>query len=153
MKQNYQAATPNPQQGVINLYDRYAAMLLGYIFEIVKDRELAEQYMVRVFKSVADEFNEIYYADNTWCKLQLLAKNLLADFFNKVNDDCALGNMRLSSAQHTLTAGMTNEQRTVFCAIYYHGKSSAELASQLNQPELSIRKTLREAFAIVRRRS
>jgi len=138
---------------MINLYDRYAAMLLGYIFEIVKDHELAEQYMIKVFKSVADEFNNIYQTDNAWCKLQLLAKKQLTGFFNKINADCAPGDTKLSATQNALTASMTAEQRTVFCAIYYHGKTTSELAGLLNQPESYIRKTLKDAFAVIRKRS
>jgi len=141
----------NEQQGILDLYDKYSGMLLGYIYEIVKDRELAEQYLVSVFKSIPGQYHEIYRAENIWCHLQQLAKNKLSDFLKTIKDCEPYTVIGLNSTQTTLISQMDDEQKNVFCAIYYHGKTTAELAVQLNKPELIIRKTLKEAFAIIRK--
>jgi hypothetical protein len=69
------------------LYNRYAGMLLGYIFDVVKDEKLAEQYLVDTFKDVSAQVDE--FADgaaNDYCKLQLLARKKLAPFFDTIKD-------------------------------------------------------------------
>jgi len=139
------------QQGVLNLYDKYAAMLLGYIFEIVKDNELAEQYMVSIFKSISEQYHDILKADNTWCRLQQLAKVKLTDFVKTVKDCDVPASTIIINAQNKLINQMNMEQQNVFCAVYYHGKSINKLAVELNKSELEIRKTLKEAFLIIRK--
>jgi DNA-directed RNA polymerase specialized sigma24 family protein len=45
---------------------------------------------------------------------------------------------------------MTEGQRMVFCGIYYHRKTTAALANELNLPEQELRLRLKEAFMIIR---
>jgi DNA-directed RNA polymerase specialized sigma24 family protein len=151
LKSQLQPIQINQQQGMLILYDKYAAMLLGYIYEIVKDHELAEQYMVRVFKSISDKYLEVKKAKNTWCKLQQLAKNILVDFCKTEQGIETLTIPNASVTHNKLIDQMNNEQRIIFCAIYYQGKTTAQLVVKLNKSELTIRKTLKEAFAIIRK--
>jgi hypothetical protein len=105
--------------------------------------------MVSVFKGAYDQYNDIYSAENTWCRLQQLAKIKLADFFATIKD-CDTHVLPDLNNKSNIINLMDDEQRNVFCAIYYHGKNTADLAKQLNKSELIIRKTLKEAFAIIR---
>ena len=146
---NQQSVQTNDRESMLNLYDRYSGMLLGYIFEIVKDKELAEQYMVSVFKDVSDRLHEIYHAENTWARLQQIAKCKLADFFASIKD-CDTRVLPDLSNKNNVINLMSDDQRDVFCAVYYHGKTTANVAKQLQKSELEIRKILKEAFAIIR---
>ena len=140
----------NQQPDILNLYDKYSALLLGYIYEIVKDHELAEQYLISTFKHITDQYHDVVSAQNIWIKLQQIAKCALADFFKSIKDCDSAAVAKKNSLQIKAISKMTEEQRTVFCGIYYHGKTTEALAKQLNKPELTIRKTLKEAFAIIR---
>jgi DNA-directed RNA polymerase specialized sigma24 family protein len=48
---------------------------------------------------------------------------------------------------------MTSEQKQVFCKVYYHGKTIAELSYALNKPEGLVRKDLKDAFTILKQRT
>jgi len=48
---------------------------------------------------------------------------------------------------------MSDEQKLVFCYVYYKGKTTAQLAAELDRSEESIRKALKEAFAIIKKGS
>ncbi|MGZ3756774.1 MAG: RNA polymerase sigma factor [Mucilaginibacter sp.] len=150
MDTQQQTITTSHQQGLLNLYDKYASLLLGYIYEIVKDHELAEQYLISTFKHIADQYHDIVSAQNIWSKLQQIAKRTLAEFFVSIKDCDSTAVSTKNSLQIKVISKMTEEQRTVFCGVYYHGKTTAALAKQLSKPELTIRKTLKEAFAIIR---
>lgn len=138
---------------ISTLYDGYADMLLGYIFEIVKDRKVAENYMVNIFNEISStHFNKLDWdGTNTWCQLMRFAKNHLAAF-----DDAAAGcesPVTAISSNHTPNKyldRMTEQQKLVFCNFYYHKKSTAQLSKELNTPEDVIRKALREAFNIIK---
>lgn len=45
---------------------------------------------------------------------------------------------------------MTGEQRQIFCSVYYHRYTIAQLAIELDKPEDSINKILKEAFAVIK---
>lgn len=128
-------------------------MLLGYIFDVVKDDKLAEQYLVDTFKDVSVQVNE-FAADaaNDYCKLQLLARKKLAPFFDTikncaVTDTVANGN---DTRTNKYIERMNNGQQIVFCGIHYHGKTVGAMAKELNTGEDAIRRLLKEAFAIIR---
>jgi hypothetical protein len=134
-----------------SLYDVYAGMLMGYIFEIVKDKTMAEDYLVKTFSSVNKQFNEINWSDNNWCLLQRFAKNELAEF-NKALKDCdPPANTAAPNSPNKYLNQMTNEQKHIFCSFYYNKRTAAELSEELNKPEKLIRELLKEAFAIIKR--
>ncbi|MNY41896.1 hypothetical protein D3C86_1767410 [compost metagenome] len=54
------------------------------------------------------------------------------------------------AAGEQLFAQLTSEQQHVFRGVYYHGKSIETIAKSENKPEDLIRKTLKEAFDIIR---
>nr|WP_294944377.1 hypothetical protein [uncultured Mucilaginibacter sp.] len=137
-----------------SLYNSYANMLLGYLFEAVKDMVVAEQYLV-------DIFNELQFADiqaitkpgvNTFCQLQMLARKKCAEFLATVVG-CAGPDATQTGVQipnNKFIKMMGPEQQQVFCGIHYHGKTIGTLAAELKQPEEAIRRILKESFTIIR---
>ena len=144
-----QKITPlDKPQYIITLYDRYAGMLLGYIYEIVKDRKVAEDYTAEVFARFAHS-GKHSPSDNVWLQLKNAAKTQLAGFYQSVGD-CDDYSAPYTDNDHV--SRMSSEQRNIFCAVYYHNKTTAQLAVQFNKPESEIRKTLREALTLIRQR-
>ncbi len=133
-----------------DLYDRYGAMLLGYIVEIVKDRTVAEQYLIKIFCDLSKEFDDINWSEGSmWIQLQRFAKSKLAVFIGTSDGSGSPGGIEKHTSNKHLER-LNHEQRIIFCEIYYNRKKVAEIAIELNKTEDSIRKTLKEAFAIMR---
>ena len=136
------------------LYDEYAGLLLGYIYEVVKDREIAEEYLVSVFNELPEHINEITRPGlNTYHQLQLLARKVLADYFATI-PVCVPTNPEktyLPSHPNKFLLGMTEEQQLIFCSVHYHGKSICDLAAELNTTETCIKTILKQAFEVIRR--
>jgi hypothetical protein len=133
-----------------DLYDRYAGKLLGYISEIVKDHRVAEQHLVNIFNNIPQHLSELNSAEtNTWCQLQRLAKKHLMG--SSVANNGGHTGVAIEPGRNKFLDRMTNEQQVVFCGVYYNHKTIMQLATELNKPEELIRKTLREAFAIIRK--
>lgn len=140
----------NNQATVRSLYDRHAGMLLGYIFEIVKDRKLAEEYLVKIFCEISQHLNELNWdGTNNWCQLQRFAQRKLSQLTH--TEVFVEGTGIANGLDNKYTEHFTAEQHLVFHDVYYHGKSIEVISKELNKPEDSIRKTLKEAFAIMRR--
>ena len=145
-----------PVVGNINsvrgLYESYSAMLLGYMLEVVKDRKLAEECMVQLFCDISQNFDaRDWESGNSWCRLQRLAQRKLNTFTSAFSQckPTTLG-VTMSFAQNNYLKLLNDEQRQVFCAIYYHRKPVSEVSKELNITEDLTRKTLKEAFAIMR---
>lgn len=133
-----------------DLYDRYGAMLLGYIVEIVKDRTVAEQYLIKIFCDLSKEFDDINWSEESmWIQLQRFAKDRLTVFIGTSTSSGSPGGIEKQTGNKHLDR-LSHEQRIIFCEIYYNRKKVAEIAIELNKTEDSIRKTLKEAFAIMR---
>lgn len=134
------------------LYDAYAGMLLGYIFEVVKDRKLAEDYLVKTFCRVAENFNETDWAEaNLWCLLQRFAKNELVAFYETAKSYAVPTGDASAEFSNAYLGHMTEQQKLVFCNIYYSKKTTTQLAGELNIKEAEVKHLLKEAFAIIRR--
>lgn len=137
-----------------SLYESYAAMLLGYLQEVVTDKQLAEDYLV-------DIFNELQFADiqaitkagtNTFLQLQQIARRkLIAHNLTVAACPSDGNNMQKPSIKgNKFIAIMSAEQQHVFCGMHYHGKSIAALASELAKPQEEVRKILKASFLIIR---
>lgn len=136
------------------LYDEYAGLLLGYIYEVVKDRELAEQYLIAVFNEMPGKLHEIKRPGlNTYHQLQLMTRKVLAGYFETIPvcKPTDAEKTYLPSRPNKFLSGMTDEQRLIFCSIHYHGKSIGALAAELSMPEDVIKKILQQAFVAIRR--
>ncbi|RFZ83324.1 hypothetical protein DYU05_14410 [Mucilaginibacter terrenus] len=131
------------------LYNSYADMLLGYIYEVVKSKSVAEQYLVEIF-------NELNFADiaaitkpgvNTYCRLQQLARNKVAAFTSSKADDTSKSTVVM---RNRFTDLMTAEQQQVFCGVHYHGKTISKLSLELKKPEDEIKRILKQSFILIR---
>jgi Txe/YoeB family toxin of Txe-Axe toxin-antitoxin module len=153
LKNEPQALIETKRVSVRILYDRHASMLLGYIFEIVKDRNLAEKYLVKIFCDVSQHFNEINWDDtNSWCQLQRFAKNKLSQLINSSDlvKDLEIQGAGSSDSHAKYPDLFSEEQHRIFYDVYYYGKSIEEISKELNKTEESTRKALKEAFTIMR---
>jgi DNA-directed RNA polymerase specialized sigma24 family protein len=151
MVKNDQAALQTKPLSIYSLYDDYAAMLLGYIFEVVKDKKVAEDYLVKTFNRVAQKFNDINWGQsNNWCQLQQIAKNELAEY-NYAAEGCESPKASSFSQTNKYLNKMTDEQKLVFCNIYYSKKTTAQLAAEINKSEELVKTLLKEAFTMIRK--
>jgi DNA-directed RNA polymerase specialized sigma24 family protein len=145
-----QAMLQTKALNVRSLYDNYAAMLLGYIFEMVGDKNLAEDYLVKIFTDLAQNFNNVNWSQgNKWCLLQRYAKNQLAKL-NTVAAGCHTP-FGATGLPNKYLNEMTQEQALVFCSIYYQKKTAGQLAGEINKSEELVKKLLKEAFSIIRK--
>lgn len=138
---------------IYTLYDSYAAMLLGYIHDVVKDQVVADEYLLKTFNTVAKKFNVInWHTTNNWAQLLRLAKIELAPFYDALKgcETPAPGSKDHSTTNKYLDK-MTDEQRLVFCSVYYNKKNITQLSEELNKPGELIKTLLKEAFAIIRK--
>ena len=151
MVKNDHAVLQTKPTSIYSLYDDYAAMLLGYIYEVVKDKKVAEDYLVRTFSSIAQKFNNINWGDsNPWCQLQRLARIELADY-RKVAETYETVEATSIYLPNKYLNQMTDEQKLVFCNVYYNRKTTLQLAAEINKSEESVKKLLKEAFVMIRR--
>ncbi|OCX52309.1 hypothetical protein BEL04_12600 [Mucilaginibacter sp. PPCGB 2223] len=135
-----------------SLYESYGAMLLGYIIAIVKDKELAENYLVKVFGCIAARFAHIEWDESSaWHQLRRLASQELSAFTDTVKA-CGYygGQPDATLTGNKYVSRMTDEQRQVFCNIYYHQYTVAQLALGLDKTEAAVNKILKEAFTIIK---
>ena len=154
MKKDTQILLKQTSYGISELYDKYAGMLLGYIYDIVKDSQLAEQHLVSIYSGLPANYNEVIAAgENTWCYLQRLAKKHLLDFIGNSKTEYQPEQIDLVTYnnRNKFLKLMTQEQKDVFCGIYHYKKTISQLATDLNKSEDFIRKTLKEAFAIIKK--
>jgi DNA-directed RNA polymerase specialized sigma24 family protein len=151
LKTDRQVLVESKPESIRSLYDKYAGVLLGYVQEIVKDRKLAEDCLVRIFCQLSEEFgDENSDGPRNWAQLQRYAKVKLVSYTAVSGRAIAYGEtFRLSDDPYL--AALSAEQKQIFVDIYYYGKTVAILAADLNKTEEFIRKTLKEAFAILRK--
>jgi hypothetical protein len=154
LKTDTQALVDNKSESVRNLYDRYAGMLLGYIFEVVRDSELAEKYLVQVFCELSEQFkDQNWQGPQNWCQLQRFTQLKIAGFAedSRSSEKPFTSGLIVHSSGDKYLELLTGAQKRIFLDIYYHGKTTAVLSVELNKSEEFIRKTLKEAFAILRK--
>jgi hypothetical protein len=150
---NQQIALTNLPTATRALYDEYAGMLLGYIYEVVKDRNMAEQYLITVFNELPQHLHDVVKPGvSSYLRLQLIARKMLAGFFETI-PACTPDNAKslLPSKPNKFLDRMSEEQQLVFCSVHYSGKSISTLAAELDKPEEVIKKILQQAFAAIRR--
>jgi DNA-directed RNA polymerase specialized sigma24 family protein len=143
----------NTPAAIQAIYDEYAGMLLGYIYEVVKDKNLAEQYLVSVFNELPQHLSDIARpGTNIYHSLQLLTRKILADFFETIPACNTADNAsNLPTRPNKFLDRMSKEEQLIFCSVHYRGKSISALAAELNKPEEVIKKLLQQAFAAIRR--
>lgn len=134
------------------LYNSYADLLFGYIYEVVNDRTIAEKYLLSVFCNLSQELESKKNEEiSNWAQIFRYTKQKLATF-NVVPNDPPPDKSETIKHQklHPCLIYLNDEQRQIFCDSYYYGKTIEAISIELNQPEASIRKSLRQAFAIIK---
>jgi len=133
------------------LYDQYADKLLGYILAIVNNRLIAEDCVVKIFTEISSSTKaQPGTYSNTWNWLMTLAQNEINKLSNAA-DECKSVTENTAYVQaHKYLARMTETQRLVFCGMYYHRKTTVQLAKELSLPEQVLKLKLKEAFMIIR---
>lgn len=136
-----------------DLYQRYGGMMLGYLTDVVKDKQLAEDYLVDIFSALPEYVEDSFSSDRgIWVQLQSLAKAKLASFFDSLQD-CQV--LELDMHERWTSNGsplvqLNPLQRTVFCGVYYHHKTLSRMAVETHQTEDTVKRILREVFIIIR---
>jgi hypothetical protein len=156
LKQQLQTAEASLQKSTLkhDQYNRYGAMLWGYILEAVKSQQIAEQYLIEVFTELTHTDLEKITLNgvNTFCSLQHLARKKIAIFAQSlttcVGDDIKPKGIII--AGNRFIDLMNHDEQYVFCGVHYHGKSVATLAAELNKPETVIKQILKDSFTIIR---
>jgi hypothetical protein len=153
MKKQGKALLQTKPPGIHILYDNYAAMLLGYINDVVKDKAVAEEYLLKTFNTIAQKFNCTNWNErNNWVQLLGFARAELIPFHDAVKGCEAPAVVGINdSTDHKYLDKMTADQKHVFCSIYYNKKTTAELSKEINKSEELIKTLLKEAFCIIRR--
>lgn len=154
LETNRQALIVSKPESIRCLYDKYGGMLLGYIFEIVNDRKLAEEYLVRLFCDLSHQIDDMEWnGTNSWCKLQGFARSRLATYRDTVKqgENPSASGMMIPGLRHQYLEQLTDLQKLVFSDVYYHGKSIVKISVELKETENLIRKTLKEAFTIIKK--
>jgi len=139
---------------VRNLYNNYGAMLLGFIFEIVKNQKIAEQYLIEIFNDLPNGVDKYSGKKvSTLSELQILTRKKLSPFFEsaKSSDSRQEAKNKSTFSKNKYIEQMTPEQQHVFCGVHYQGKNIPALAIELNRPEEEIRKILKESFTHIRK--
>ncbi|MEJ2880050.1 hypothetical protein [Pedobacter sp. GR22-6] len=149
-KQLYIDNKPNQ---IRSLYEKYASMLLGYIIGVVKDQKIAEDYLVMIFAELSQQSDsQVWESTNNWCQLLRFAKDQLREIANTTAiKKSELSDLFIQNTQDKYLSDLNEEQKKVFTDTYYLGKSTNAISIELNKPEVSIRKTLKEAFAVIKK--
>jgi tRNA(Met) C34 N-acetyltransferase TmcA len=146
-----QAVSTNEMLVTRLIYHRYGHLLLGYITEVVNDNQLAEQYLVEIFKELPHHINELNRPEPcNWFRLQNFAKARLAKYRHISSAKNIVSNSIQQFKSNKFLNLMSEKQQLVFCGLYYEHKTIARLAEELVQGENEVRQVLKEAFRIIR---
>lgn len=152
MLKTEERSLPQSQDHVRQLYQRYSALLLGYICEIVPDQKKSEEYLVAILSRFAVEFKEDLSSGKvTWLKLLCYGRNLLPQLMQSTNNRLNVSEGQSSkNYNHSKLKMLSNLEKEVFCEIYYHGKSISDLAQRLQESEEVIRNHFKLSFDKIR---
>ncbi|MBS7563646.1 sigma-70 family RNA polymerase sigma factor [Mucilaginibacter sp. Bleaf8] len=149
--ENQKVLTANDVTATRALYDRYGNLLLGYITKVVNDRKLAEEYLVDIFKEIPFRLSEFSQNQgNAWLRLQMIAKQKLAGCARAQQEHALTNSIKATGRGDEFLSLMNEQQRFVFCGIYYYQQPVSWLAQELGTTANDIRKILREAFKVIR---
>jgi len=125
------------------LYDRYAGMLLGFIRGTVQDHQRSEEFLIKIITAFALENQGQAIS---WLKIRQFARYKLIEF-SPVND----GQLNISDSGNEYLNLLEQDERTVFQAVYYQGKSITQLAGLLNRNENMLRTQLKSSIDKIRK--
>ena len=156
------------KQGVALAYDKYSAALLGVIFRVVADTEVAEEILQDVFLKIwqrAEQYDDSKGRFFTWA--MNIARNAAIDYARVKKHQHK--NQELDSAVHSiderdqlapsidtldirrLAATLAPEHRSIIDLIYFNGYTQAETAETLQIPLGTVKTRLRTALGQLRK--
>jgi RNA polymerase sigma-70 factor, ECF subfamily len=154
------------QQAFSALYDNYAPSLLGIIFNIVKDRDEAENLLqdsfVKIWRNIG-QYDSSKGRLFTW--LLTICRNTALDYLRKhgrlplTEIQNAENNVYISSAPENISdTGLKNEveklppdYRNVIRLIYFFGYTHQEVSTILQLPLGTVKTRTRMALQILRK--
>lgn len=135
--------------GVRWLYEKYSAPLLGYISGVVSDQEEGEAYLITILSRFAQQHHQyLKSGEVSWLKLLQYSRGLLPELKLQSKNVSAIGSTIDAERKFE---GLSAQQQEIFCAIYYHNQTIANLVERLGKSESVIRSEFKLAFDKVRR--
>lgn len=145
------AAKQSPYKTPVDIrwiYNKYSAMLLGYIQGTLKNQHHSEQQLVKIFSSYMKEHSNYGAEQLTWLHLRQYAQKHLSQLHLKAQDLEVSGVS--APPNNKILALLDATERTVFSEIYYHRKSISYLSGILNLPENEVRGLLKSSLDKIR---
>jgi len=154
------------QEGLSRIYDAYSGPVMGIIFRIVKNQELAEeilqQTMLKVWNKI-DLFDSNKSSFFTWvaaiARNTAIDKKRLKSFENKSKTDSldtAVYDIK-ESPNHTskldiekITAALDPKYKIIVDKLYLEGYSQSDLSKELDIPLGTIKTRVRMAIKMLR---
>ncbi|RYE50325.1 MAG: hypothetical protein EOP48_19980, partial [Sphingobacteriales bacterium] len=128
------------------LYEKYSASLLGYISGVIPNQEEGEGYLVTILSRFVNYYpDHVKAGDVSWLKLLQFSRGLLPQLQTQATAVIGI------ATQNRSLASLSNLQKEIFCAVYYHGTSITDLAKRMGENETVIRSEFKIAFDKVRR--
>jgi hypothetical protein len=145
------AAKQSPYENPVDIrwiYNKYSAMLLGYIQGTLKNQHHSEKQLVKIFSSYMKEHSDYDVEKLTWLHLRQYAQKHLSQLNLKPQDS----EVSITSAHpNNKVLELLNEaERRVFSEIYYHRKSINYLSGILSLPENEVRGLLKSSLDKIR---
>ena len=144
---------PQCQDHIRLLYQKYGALLLGYISGVVPDRQKSEEYLVAILGRFSIDFPErIRNEAVNWLQLLQYSRKMLSTLqsTNHPNKNHSIGKQAVPSCTDVGLALLSSREKEIFCSIYYHGKSISDLAKSMSESESTIRSEFKLSFDKIR---
>ncbi len=161
--------------GLEMLYDKYAAVLNGMLYKIVRDKTEAEDLLQEVFIQVWDRIDSYDHSrGSVFSWLATIARNKAIDktrskiYKTRVRESTELDNIQFNLntdipnplensilADHTklvreALGQIPHEQREVIEIAYYQGMSQSEIAEQMQLPLGTVKSRMRQGMMKIR---
>ncbi|WP_443939271.1 hypothetical protein [Pedobacter sp. MW01-1-1] len=130
-----------------HLYDQYGGMVMGYMFGVVKERNLAQEYLIQFFSEISTDFFDAKLTSaQVWCALYKLAKSYLSMVLVKGIGNEAAGTAIPVQGLQDLSSG----HRAVFHSVYNGEMAITELSDAQSTHPDEVKKMMRETFITMR---
>jgi hypothetical protein len=124
------------------LYGRYSGMLFSHILAFMPNQEKSEEVFLELFSHIGtrEQLEDALHSPvSLYCWLQAQARHLILTRYAPFISE------RISCYSNLLQYA-PSQQKAVFSAIYLHGKSTQEVATELGEDENTIKTLLMEAL-------
>ena len=129
---------PKVQNSIRWLYQKYSPLLLGYISGSISDPRKSEKFLVQILSRFAIDYQQEIITDQVnWLQLLQYTRNALSE--QNRPQSALITNHQYKEFNYSKLQSLSDREKEIFCAIYYHGKSIGELAMSMEENEHSIR--------------